>query len=40
MFIETPGQFHAVSGNASKTQPAKLLAVMLSEKGKPRTTPA
>jgi quercetin dioxygenase-like cupin family protein len=39
MFLETPGQLHAVSGNASKTRPAKLLAVMLSEKGKPRTTP-
>jgi quercetin dioxygenase-like cupin family protein len=40
MFLETPGQLHAVSGNASTTRPAKLLAVMLSEKGKPRTTPA
>src|SRR5262245_66001819 len=39
MFIETPNQLHAVSRNASKTNPAKLLAVMLSEKGKPRTTP-
>jgi quercetin dioxygenase-like cupin family protein len=40
MFLETPGQLHAVSRNASTTRPAKLLAVMLSEKGKPRTTPA
>ena len=39
MFIETPNQLHAVSRNASKTNPARLLAVMLSEKGKPRTTP-
>src|SRR6185436_14844233 len=36
MFLETPGQLHAVSRNASTTKPAKLLAVMLSEKGKPR----
>jgi len=40
MFLETPGQLHAVSGNASATRPAKILAVLLSEKGKPRTTPA
>ena len=39
MFIETPNQLHGVSRNASDTKPAKLLAVMLSEKGKPRTTP-
>ncbi len=38
MFLETPNQLHAVSRNASTTKPAKLLAVMLSEKGKPRTT--
>lgn len=38
MFLETPNQLHAVSRNASTTRPAKLLAVMLSEKGKPRTT--
>jgi quercetin dioxygenase-like cupin family protein len=38
MFLETPEQLHAVSGNASATRPARLLAVMLSEKGKPRTT--
>jgi quercetin dioxygenase-like cupin family protein len=40
MFLETPGQLHAVSRNASATRPAKLLAVMLAEKGKPRTSPA
>src|SRR5437762_3434957 len=34
MFLETPDQLHAVSGNASSTQPAKLLAVLLAEKGK------
>jgi quercetin dioxygenase-like cupin family protein len=40
MFLETPNQLHAVSRNASDTQPAKLLAILLSEKGKPTTTPA
>lgn len=40
MFLETPNQLHGVSGNASATRPAKLLAVMLAEKGKPLTTPA
>lgn len=39
MWIETPGQLHAVSGNASKTSPAKILAILLAEKGKPLTTP-
>src|SRR5258705_7433417 len=40
MFLETPGQLHAVSRNASTTKPAKLLAVLLAEKGKQLTTPA
>jgi quercetin dioxygenase-like cupin family protein len=40
MFLETPNQLHAVSRNASATKPAKLLAVMLAEKGKQLTTPA
>jgi quercetin dioxygenase-like cupin family protein len=40
MFLETPNQLHAVSGNASATKPARLLAVMLAEKGKQLTTPA
>jgi len=40
MFFETPNQLHAVSGNASKTKPAKLLAILLAEKGKQLTTPA
>ena len=39
MWLETPGQLHAVSGNASKTNPAKILAILLAEKGKPLTTP-
>ena len=37
MFLETPGQLHAVSRNASATRPAKLLALLLAEKGKPLT---
>jgi quercetin dioxygenase-like cupin family protein len=37
MFLETPGQLHAVSRNASATKPAKLLALLLAEKGKPLT---
>jgi quercetin dioxygenase-like cupin family protein len=40
VFLETPNQLHAVSRNASSTKPAKLLAVMLAEKGKPLTTAA
>lgn len=33
MFVETPNQLHGVSGNASKTKPARLLAILLAEKG-------
>jgi quercetin dioxygenase-like cupin family protein len=40
MFFETPEELHAISGNASSTRPARLLAVLLAEKGKPLTTPA
>lgn len=40
MFIETPRQVHAVSGNASTTRPARLLALLLAEKGQTLTTPA
>jgi quercetin dioxygenase-like cupin family protein len=40
VFVETPNQLHAVSRNASGTKPAKLLAVMLAEKGKALTVPA
>jgi quercetin dioxygenase-like cupin family protein len=39
MFLETPNQLHAVSRNASATKPAKVLAVLLAEKGKPLTAP-
>ena len=39
MFLETPNQVHAVSRNASTTKPARLLAVMLAERGKQLTTP-
>ena len=40
MFIEMPDQLHAVSGNASSTQPAKLLAILLTKKGATLTSPA
>src|SRR5262245_30591153 len=40
MFLETPGQLHGVSRNASDSKPAKFLALLLAEKGKPLTTPA
>jgi quercetin dioxygenase-like cupin family protein len=40
MFLETPGQLHAVSRNGSTTQPAKLLAILMAEKGQALTTPA
>lgn len=39
MWIETPGQVHAVSRNASDTRPARLLAILLAEKGAQLTTP-
>ena len=38
MFLETPGELHTVSRNASTSDPAKLLALLLAEKGKPLTT--
>ena len=40
MFMETPGQLHGVSRNASDSKPAKFLALLLAEKGKPLTAPA
>jgi len=40
IFMETPGQLHGVSRNASDTKPAKFLALLFAEKGKPLTTPA
>jgi len=39
MFMETPNQVHAVSRNASTTKPARLLALLLTEKGATLTTP-
>jgi len=40
MWMETPGQLHAVSRNASSTKRARLLAILLAERGKQLTTPA
>ena len=40
VYFETPNELHAVSRNASATKPAKLLAILLSEKGKALTGPA
>ena len=42
MFFESfdaPGQVHAVSGNASTTQPVKFLAIVFTKKGDPTTIP-
>jgi quercetin dioxygenase-like cupin family protein len=42
MFFESfdaPGQIHAVSGNASATQPARILAIVFTKKGDPVTIP-
>ncbi|HLK84721.1 MAG TPA: cupin domain-containing protein [Xanthobacteraceae bacterium] len=38
-FYEAPGQLHAVSANASTTEPAKVLVVAVHEAGKPLTVP-
>src|SRR4051794_23170589 len=38
-FYEAPGQLHAVSSNASTTEPAKVFAVIVAESGKPVTVP-
>jgi quercetin dioxygenase-like cupin family protein len=38
-FYETPTDIHTVSRNASDTKPAKILVVMLKDKGKPVTEP-
>jgi hypothetical protein len=40
MFYEPPGSTHEVSRNASQTEPAKLLALILAKKGEPLVTPA
>jgi quercetin dioxygenase-like cupin family protein len=42
MFFEsfdTPGEVHAVSGNASATQTTKILAIVFTKKGDPVTIP-
>ena len=39
-FYENPGDVHRVSGNASKTQPAKILVFMVKDKDKPATRAA
>lgn len=42
MFFESfdqPGEVHAVSGNASMNQPAKILAIVFHKKGDPVTIP-
>jgi quercetin dioxygenase-like cupin family protein len=42
MFFESfdkPNEVHAISGNASKTQPAKILAIVFHKKGDPVTIP-
>jgi len=39
-FYESPEDVHAVSKNASSTQPAKFLVVFVKEKGAPATVPA
>ena len=42
MFFESfdmPGEVHAVSGNASTTAPAKILAIVFTKKGDPTTIP-
>jgi quercetin dioxygenase-like cupin family protein len=38
-FHEAPGQLHAVSANASQTEPAKVVVFMVLESGKPITVP-
>ena len=40
MFYEWPGSTHLVSANDSKTQPAKLLALIFAKKGSPQVMPA
>lgn len=36
-FYESPTDVHSVSKNASDTQPAKILAVLVKDAGKPAT---
>ena len=37
--FDKAGEVHAISGNASKTQPAKILAIVFTKKGDPTTIP-
>ena len=39
-FYESPADIHAVSRNASDTEPAKILAILVKEEGAPTTVPA
>ena len=39
MFFENPGDVHAVSGNASKTQTTRILAIVFTKKGDPVSIP-
>lgn len=39
MFFENPGDVHAVSGNASQTAPARILAIVFTKKGDQVTIP-
>jgi quercetin dioxygenase-like cupin family protein len=39
MFFENPGDVHAVSGNASTSTPARILAIVFTKKGDPITIP-
>jgi quercetin dioxygenase-like cupin family protein len=39
MFFENPGDVHAVSGNGSKTAPARILAIVFTKKGDPVSIP-
>ena len=36
-FYESPSDIHTVGANASKTEPAKFLAILIKDKGKPST---
>lgn len=38
-FYESPTDIHTVSANASKTEPAKFLAILIKDKGKPASHP-
>lgn len=40
VFYESPSDIHTVSANASKTEPAKFLAILIKDKGKPAVFPA